>query len=194
MISYDEKKALIVVDMQNDFADVNGSLYVSGGEDLVGPINREIVRATAAGAFVVYTQDWHPPTTPHFEKDGGIWPVHCVGGTTGADLHPRLLIAGPVVRKGVDGEDGYSGFTMRDPITGDGAPTELTGLLQRQAIESTIIVGLALDYCVGATALDSVAAGFNTATSVSLTAAVDLQPGDGERMIADLRSGGVALI
>ena len=194
MISYDEKKALIVVDMQNDFADVNGSLYVSGGEDLVGPINREIVRATAAGAFVVYTQDWHPPTTPHFEKDGGIWPVHCVGGTTGADLHPRLLIAGPVVRKGVDGEDGYSGFTMRDPITGDGAPTELTGLLQRQAIESTIVVGLALDYCVGATALDSVAAGFNTATSVSLTAAVDLQPGDGDRMIADLRSGGVALI
>ena len=194
MITYRDSSALIVVDMQNDFADADGSLYVSGGSDLIGPINREIVRATAAGGFVVYTQDWHPPTTAHFEKDGGIWPVHCVEDTFGAEFHPRLLIAGPTIRKGVNGEDGYSGFTMRDPSTGDESPTPLAGLLRRHTITSTIVVGLALDYCVGATALDSVAAGFETSVSGAHTAAVDLQPGDGDRMIADLGSGGVNLI
>ena len=64
---------------------------------------------------VVYTQDWHPPSTPHFAKDGGIWPVHCVADSWGAELHPRLRVAGPVVHKGVSGEDGYSGFTMPRP-------------------------------------------------------------------------------
>ena len=74
MSGYDANTALIVVDMQNDFADPAGSLYVRGGEAIVPFVNREIDRAQAAGATVVYTQDWHPETTPHFAKDGGIWP------------------------------------------------------------------------------------------------------------------------
>ena len=74
---YDASTALVVVDMQNDFAHPDGSLYVGGGEDVVHAVNREIEKAEAADALVVYTQDWHPPVTPHFEKDGGIWPVHC---------------------------------------------------------------------------------------------------------------------
>ena len=92
---YDTRTALIVVDVQNDFADPEGSLSVTGGADAIPFINSEIIEARAGGAFVVYTQDWHPADTPHFAKDGGIWPVHCVGGTWGAALHPDLDHARP---------------------------------------------------------------------------------------------------
>ena len=119
MTSYDLTTALLVVDVQNDFADPNGSLYVKGGEEIIPLINREIDRARAAGAPIFYTQDWHPESTPHFQKDGGIWPVHCVMGTWGAEFHPDLNAVGPVVRKGSHGEDGYSGFSMRHPETGN---------------------------------------------------------------------------
>src|SRR6476620_8648837 len=100
--------------MQNDFADPRGSLYVNGGEHVVPIIHAEIHRAREPGAKAAYTQHWHPPSTPHFQKDGGIRPVHCVQGTWGAELHPQLSVGGPVVQKGSNGEDGYSGFTMRD--------------------------------------------------------------------------------
>lgn len=188
---YDTQTALIVVDMQNDFADPAGSLFVDGGDELVGPINREIIRATSGGALVVYTQDWHPEETPHFEKDGGIWPVHCVGGTWGAQLHPRLVVAGAVVRKGTNGEDGYSGFTMRNPDTGDTTPTGLAGLLETAGITKAVVVGLALDYCVGETARDGAAAGFQIVVPARLTAAVDLTPGDGLRMATSLAEAGI---
>ena len=116
---------LIVVDMQNDFADPGGSLYVQGGDEVVGVVNTAIANALAAGSPVFYTQDWHPPATPHFAKDGGIWPVHCVMDTWGADFHPDLAVDGLVVRKGSNGEDGYSGFTTRDPVNGEENPTAL---------------------------------------------------------------------
>src|SRR3990172_5115624 len=109
MTAYDAATALIVVDVQNDFADRAGGLYVGGGEAVVPIINAEVSRARAAGAPVFYTQDWHPPSTPHFAKDGGVWPIHCVRETWGAALHPDLAVAGPVIRKGANGEDGYSG-------------------------------------------------------------------------------------
>ena len=116
---YDARTALVVVDVQNDFADPAGSLSVSGGEEVVARASDQARAAAAAGALVVYTQDWHPAVTPHFAKDGGIWPVHCVADTWGAALHPDLVVAGPRIRKGSNGEDGYSGFTMRDPETGE---------------------------------------------------------------------------
>src|SRR6266511_4309210 len=106
MAKYDPQTALIVVDIQNDFADPGGSLYVRGGEEVVPVVNREIELAAAAGATVVYTQDWHPESTPHFAKDGGIWPVHCVQGTWGAEFHPELHVEGEVGRKGSGGEEG----------------------------------------------------------------------------------------
>ncbi len=115
MITYDGATALIVVDVQNDFADPAGGLSMADGDAVVPVINKEIARAQEAGARVVYTADWHPESTPHFAKDGGIWPVHCVAGTWGAEFHPDLVVDGPVVRKGTNGEDGYSGFTMKDP-------------------------------------------------------------------------------
>ena len=100
---YGPNAALIVVDMQNDFADPQGSLYVKGAGDILPLLNSEVRLARDAGAFVVYTQDWHPESTPHFEKDGGIWPVHCVGGTWGAELFPTLDVDGPTIRKGSTG-------------------------------------------------------------------------------------------
>jgi nicotinamidase/pyrazinamidase len=84
MVDYDRSTALVVVDVQNDFADPKGSLYVGEGEQIVPLVNREIQRALVAGALVAYTQDWHPPETPHFRSGGGVWPEHCVQHAWGA--------------------------------------------------------------------------------------------------------------
>ncbi len=188
--SYDPTTALIVVDVQNDFADPDGGLSVAGGTDVIPVINAEIEAVLAAGGKVFYTQDWHPPSTPHFEKDGGVWPVHCVAGTWGAELHPDLRVEGPIVRKGVNGEDGYSGFTTRDPQTGETQPTELHELLQQAGVEKLVVAGLATDYCVLATALDARARGYPTAVLARGVRAVDLEPGDGEKALAELRLAG----
>jgi nicotinamidase/pyrazinamidase len=191
---YDPKTALLIVDVQNDFADPKGSLSVRGGEAVVPVVNEAAREAHAAGAYVAYTQDWHPHDTPHFAKDGGIWPVHCLAGTWGAWLHPDLVVLGPSIHKGSNGEDGYSGFTMRDPVTGRTAPTQLEGLLRDHAIERVVIGGLATDYCVKATALDAVRLGFETTVLADAIAAVDLEPGDGERAIEEMRATGVTIV
>jgi nicotinamidase/pyrazinamidase len=115
MEPYDPSTALVVVDVQNDFTDPSGGLSVADAPAILAPVNERVAACRSAGGLVVYTQDWHPERTPHFTTDGGPWPVHCVGGTWGAELHPELLVDGPVVRKGVDGGDGYSGFSVRDP-------------------------------------------------------------------------------
>jgi len=188
---YDSRASLIVVDLQNDFADPAGSLSVSGGASILPTINAEIAAATASGALVVYTQDWHPESTPHFARDGGIWPVHCVAATWGAELHPELIVDGPRIRKGANGEDGYSGFTMRDPTSGETTPTQLEGLLRERGIGRVIVCGLATDYCVKATALDAVRLGFETAILVDAVRAVDLAPGDGVRALEALAEAGV---
>ncbi len=191
---YDASTGLVVVDVQNDFADPAGSLYVTGGEQAVTAINQEIAAATAAGSTVVYTQDWHPPSTPHFAKDGGIWPVHCVAGTWGADFHPELTVSGPGIRKGTGEEDGYSGFTTRHPVTGEETPTELHTMLQNRGIERLVVTGLATDYCVKATALDAVALGYPTAVLADTIRPVNLSPGDGARAVAAMVTAGVTVL
>ncbi len=195
MQRYHRSTALVVVDCQNDFVDPAGGLAVRGAEAVVPVINREIAMATSAKALVVATQDWHPDTTPHFAKDGGIWPVHGVAGTWGAEIHPGLALpeSAPHVRKGANGEDGYSGFSMRDPVTGDETPTELDGLLRERGIDQVVVVGVATDYCVQATALDAVRLGYRTALLTDAIAAVDLEPGDGDRAIEAMRAAGVVL-
>ncbi|HEY8635863.1 MAG TPA: isochorismatase family protein [Candidatus Limnocylindrales bacterium] len=195
MQRYGPGTALIVVDVQNDFADPAGSLRVAGGEGVVPIIDREIAEAMTGGAFVVATQDWHPPVTPHFAKDGGIWPVHCVADTWGAMLHPDLALpfGAPRVRKGTNGEDGYSGFTMRDPTTGKTTATELESLLRDAGVSGVVVVGLATDYCVKATALDALRLGFETTVLADAIAAVDLEPGDGDRALDEMRDAGVAM-
>lgn len=195
MHRYGPATALVVVDVQNDFADPAGSLSVAGGAAIVPIVNGEIATARDDGAIVMATQDWHPETTPHFAKDGGIWPVHCVAGTWGAALHPDLALPedAPRVRKGTNGEDGYSGFTVRDPISGETIATELEALLRDAGVKRVVVVGLATDYCVKATALDAARLGFETAVLADAIAAVDLQPGDGERALEELREAGVEI-
>jgi nicotinamidase/pyrazinamidase len=190
---YSPSTALIVVDVQHDFADPAGSLYVKGGEDVVEPIGAEIAAAEAAGATVVYTQDWHPEHTPHFAQDGGIWPVHCVIGTPGADLVPELPVIGPVVRKGSGPEDGYSGFSVLDLTTGDTKGTELSVILDENGIMDAVVVGLAGDWCVKATAIDGVRLGYRVTVPLHLTRFVELEPGDSDRAVDEMRAAGVAV-
>ena len=195
MSRYDERTALVVVDLQNDFADPAGGLSVTGGDAIVPEVNAAIASALQAGAFVVATQDWHPESTPHFAKDGGIWPIHCVGGTWGAELHPDLDFPAdaPRVRKGQHGEDGYSGFTMRDPTSGEETATELESLLRERGIERVVACGLATDYCVKATALDAARLGFEVTLLTDAVAAVNLDPSDGDRALGEMAEAGVHL-
>ena len=193
MTSYDPATALVVVDVQNDFADAAGSLAVPGGDRLVPAINAEVQRAATAGSVIVYTQDWHPESTPHFAKDGGIWPVHCVGGTWGAEFHPDLQVVGRSIRKGQEGEDGYSGFRMRDAGTGEEIPTDLEGFLREAGVSRVVVCGLATDYCVKETAIDAVRLGFGTTVAAGMIAAVDREPGDGDRAIEAMRAAGAQL-
>ena len=194
MTEYDRCTALVVVDVQNDFADPGGSLYVQGGDTAVVPaVNEEIGEAVSAAATIFYTQDWHPERTPHFAIDGGIWPVHCVAGSAGADFHPALRVEGPSVRKGTNGEDGYSGFTMRDALSGETIPTALASMIRDAGCTRVVVVGLALDYCVKDTALDAAREGFETTVLLGATASVNLVPEDGEEAIAQLREAGVTV-
>jgi nicotinamidase/pyrazinamidase len=190
---YDATCALLVVDLQNDFADPDGGLYVTGGEQIVDLVNVEIAAAVDAGSAIVYSQDWHPESTPHFAKDGGIWPVHCVHDTWGAQLHPELEVRGPIVRKGTAGEDGYSAFSMRDPVSGEAEPTQLQSLLD-PSIRRLVIVGLAGDYCVKETALDGRRLGYDVVVPLGLTRFVNLTAGDDDRAVASMRAAGTEVI
>lgn len=192
--TYDRNTALIVVDVQNDFADPEGNLYVAGGDEAVAAMNREIAAAQEAGAAVVYTQDWHPPRTPHFETDGGTWPVHCVQDTWGAQLHDALdVVDGERVYKGTGGEDGYSAFSVRDPASGEEGATELDRILRERAVRRVVIVGLAQDVCVQATVLDAVRLGYDAEVVTDATRPVDLQPGDGDRALKEMQQAGAKL-
>ena len=193
MTTYDERTALLVVDVQNDFADPSGSLSVDDGNEIVPRANQEIAEAKAAGGLVVYTQDWHPESTPHFQKDGGIWPVHCVMETWGAELHPDLNAVGPVVRKGSNGEDGYSGFSMRHPETGETIPTTLAELLGEAGVTQLVIAGLATDYCVKSTVLDAREKGYPITVIQNGIRAVNLKEEDGDRAIEEMLAAGAFL-
>ena len=142
--------------------------------------------AVNAGATVVATQDWHPESTPHFAKDGGIWPVHCVADTWGAELHPdlRLPDGAAIVRKGANGEDGYSGFTMRDPITGETIADGARGDPARRR-HPTASWSSASRPTTASRRRRSTRRrlGFETAVLTDAVAAVDLEPGDGDRAI-----------
>lgn len=191
-MEYDAATALLVVDVQNDFAHREGSLYVNGGEAVIPFINDQIAAARDVGATIVYTQDWHPESTPHFQKDGGIWPVHCVAGTFGAEFHDDLKVVDDAIfiRKGQGGEDGYSAFHLRDPETGAESSTGLAEKLGR--IASVVVVGLALDYCVKESALDS-APRFKTTLLADGTMPVNLKHGDAARAVAEMVEAGVSI-
>jgi len=193
VVDYRPGVGLLVVDLQNDFVDPRGSLYVTGSEEIVPIANAQVLRAVAAGATVAYTQDWHPPHTPHFAQEGGTWPVHCVAGTWGAEFVPGLHVEGSVVHKGTGGEDGYSGFSMRDVATGSVSSTELAQLLSAAGVELIVLCGVATDYCVKETALDARRLGYRVVVLTDAVRAVDLHPGDGSRAFEAMVQAGVEL-
>jgi nicotinamidase/pyrazinamidase len=192
--SYDASVALIVVDVQNDLADPDGSLYVPGAKDALTVVVREIGMAREAGALVICTLDRHPPTTPHFAKDGGIWPVHCVGNTWGAELHPALPDGLAVLSKGEDGGDGYSGFGVRHPGTGATGPAPLVELLRVNQVERLVVCGLATDYSVVETVVDARMLGYPVQVLEEGIRAVDRSDGDGERALTRMREAGAEVV
>ena len=195
MPNYDPRSALLVLDMQNDFADPIGGLSVNGGDLIVPAVNEAVTSAAAAGAMVVYTQDWHPEITPHFEKDGGIWPVHCVHDTWGAAFHPDLRVedGAPVIRKGIGGEDGYSAFSVRDPRSGEAWETALGSLLRDRMIQRVVVCGLTTDYCVVETVTDARGRHLEVDVLTRAIAAVEARAGDGERALERMRDVGAVL-
>jgi nicotinamidase/pyrazinamidase len=186
--------ALLVVDMQHDFGDPDGSLYVRGGEEIIEPINIAIEQARAAGHLVVYTQDWHPRQTPHFAEHGGLWPVHCIIDSVGAAFLPGILVDGPVVRKGSGPEDGYSGFSVLHLPSGQDRETELSAILDENGIMAVTVVGLAGDWCVKSTAIDAVRLGYRATVPLALTRFVELKPGDTGRAVDAMRVAGVEVV
>ena len=186
-------RALIVVDVQNDFVDPKGNLYVQDAPSVVPNINARVAVARNEGRLIVYTQDWHPEITPHFAKDGGVWPVHCVADSWGAQLYPGLEVASDaeVVRKGTGGEDGYSGFSVRDPLTNAESDTAMEEILRRYGVTDVDVVGIATDYCVKETALDACRRGYRTHIYLDCMKGVNLQPGDADSAIGAMVEAGV---
>ena len=175
-------RALIVVDVQNDFCP-GGALAVPGGDAVVEPINAMAREAP----FVVATRDWHPADHGSFAEQGGVWPAHCVSDTPGAQLHPAIDLDAidAVVDKGrAPDQEGYSGFEG----------TSLSQLLRDRGVDAVDVVGLALDYCVKATALDARRAGFDVTVHRGATRAVEVAPGDGERAVEELRAAGISVV
>lgn len=192
---FDPAVALVVVDVQNDFASPEGSLFVAGGDEIVAIVNEEMHAARSGGATVVMTQDWHPPATAHFDTGGGSWPVHCVRGTWGAELVDGLdRDADVIVRKGTGGEDGYSAFTVRDPSSGATRPTGLAGYLRDRGVHTVVAVGLAADVCVSATARDAAAEGFHAVVPWRATRPVATDDDTTHRVVAEMRAAGVQVI
>jgi nicotinamidase/pyrazinamidase len=171
--------ALIVVDVQNDFCP-GGALAVPKGDEVIGPLNALAREAP----FVVATRDWHPRAHRSFAAGGGPWPEHCVQGTPGAELHAGIdrSVVDAVVDKGqAPDTDGYSGFEQ----------TELERLLREHHVKEVHIGGLALDYCVRATALDARNAGFDVTIHEGATRPVD--PSAAGRVFDELRAAGVRI-
>jgi nicotinamidase/pyrazinamidase len=175
-------EGLIVVDVQNDFTP-GGALAVPAGDEVIGRINELM----GSGRFdlVLATRDWHPPDHGSFATNDppGPWPVHCVQGTPGAELHPALRREDidRIVDKGQDpATEGYSGFDA----------TGLGDLLRERGVDAVTVVGLATDYCVKNTALDALREGFAVTVVGTATRPVDVQPGDGDRALAEMRAAG----
>ncbi|HEX8352205.1 MAG TPA: nicotinamidase [Pyrinomonadaceae bacterium] len=185
MSNVKEGRALIVVDVQNDFCP-GGSLAVGRGDEVVAPLNRLIGEFLARGLPVYKSRDWHPARTRHFADHGGTWPVHCVQGTPGAEFHPDLL-EDPrveVVSKGTGDEDSYSAF--------DG--TALAEDLRRRGVREVWVGGLATDYCVKNTVLDALREGFRVRALADAMRAVNLRPGDDARALEEMRAAGAEIV
>ena len=203
MILPDEKDCLVVVDLQNDFLP-GGRLAVAAGNEIIAPINGLARRF----ANLVLTQDWHPADHVSFASNHSgkqpfetielsygtqvLWPDHCVMGTPGAEFAPGLDLpeAQLIIRKGYRSAiDSYSGFREADRTT----PTGLAGYLRERGIERLFVCGLATDFCVGWTAIDARAGGFETFIVEDVCRGID-NAGSMARAWAAMQQAGVERI
>lgn len=183
------RKALLIVDVQHDFCP-GGALPAQEGDQVV-PVLNDYARMFADAGHPVYaSRDWHPEHSAHFQERGGPWPPHCIQGTEGAEFHRDLELpeSAEVLTKGDDPEEdeGYSAFEGK---TDDGKL--LADELRRQDVDELFIGGLATDYCVRASAIDAVKNGFRTHLLLDAVRGVDVNPGDSERAIEELKRDGV---
>jgi nicotinamidase/pyrazinamidase len=176
------RDALIIVDVQNDFCP-GGALAVPQGDKVIPVINRLLKHRWLS----IATMDWHPAEHSSFEPHGGPWPPHCVQGTPGAEHHPELdtsRIQLVVTKATRHDKEAYSGF--------DG--TELAKILHERGVKRVVIGGIATDYCVSATAHDALKEGFEVLVLEDAIQGVDVNPGDSQRALAELRKAGARVI
>lgn len=180
-----KRDALVVVDVQNDFAHPDGSLYVPGAMEAIPTIVEWLKKFEKKQLPIFLTMDWHP--TRHISFD--TWPEHCVQSTWGAEIHEALLDIGLVYKtvfKGVDpNEDQYSGFA---PANGLGQK------LNEHEVKRIFVVGLATDYCVKATVLDGLDNGFEVVVVSDGIAGVNVNPGDVSQAIKEMEDAGAVIL
>jgi nicotinamidase/pyrazinamidase len=177
--------ALLVVDPQIDFFP-GGALPVAGGDAVLPTVNLALRIFSEAGLPIFVTRDWHPADHCSFTAQGGPWPEHCVKGTAGAELHPGLELPAifNVVQKATTSDhEAYSDFEG----------TGLDEVLRVQGVERVVVCGLALEYCVRAACLDAIKAGLSAVLLIDGTRAVEVEPGDGEHTLEELRTAGVEI-
>jgi nicotinamidase/pyrazinamidase len=174
-------EALLIIDFQNDFTS-GGALEVRDGDAIAEPVKKLATQFDT----VLATRDWHPPDHASFETEGGPWPVHCVQGTPGAEFHPAMkeVEVDQVFDVGKRREDeGYSGFENSD----------LARVLHDRDVDEVIVVGLATDYCVRASTIDACEEGFDVTVVEDAIRAVDVNEGDGERALSEMRAAGAEI-
>lgn len=172
------KKALLIVDVQNDFC-AGGALAVPKGNEVIPHLNRMISYAVANNWLVILSLDWHPP------DDFGGWPPHCAKGTKGAEFHPDLIVNSNFIIIYKNGYSVFGGFTDKGQT--------LEEVLKLDSIEEVYGGGLATNYCVKASFIDAAKKGFKTFLLIDACRAVDLSPGDEEKAIEEMRSAGVVI-
>lgn len=185
-----EKAALLIVDVQNDFCP-GGALQVPDGDRVIEPVNRAIEMFVAAGLPILASRDWHPPITRHFREFGGVWPAHCIQGTEGAAFHPALRLPQEalLLTKGINPElDGYSAF---EGVTGDSRL--LAQLLSELEVRELVICGLATEYCVLCTTHEALRNGFKVTVLTDAVAGVDINVGASDCAVEDMKNAGAQL-
>ena len=182
------KAGLLAVHIQNDFCP-GGALPVPHGDQVVPVLNAYIRRFAEAGLPVYASRDWHPAGSHHFREHGGLWPPHCVQGSTGAEYRADLALPedAVVISTGVKpAEEGYSTF---DGVTASGET--FADRLRRDGVTHLYLGGLATDYCVRASALDARRHGFAVTLLLDACRGIDVEPGDSERAVAEMEAAGV---
>lgn len=185
---------ILLVDPQYDFFP-GGSLAVKDGDQIIEPINTLLHRHPNAPVFA--SRDWHPTSTKHFKERGGIWPPHCVQGTRGASFHSSLdMQSARVFSKGMNPDDdaGYSAFEGVLSVGGRDDGTTLASDLKAAHVDTLLVAGLATDYCVKASVLDALKNGFTTLLFKPGVRAVNLQPDDGDKAIAEMKQAGALIV